>query len=169
MPVRERNFLSWIKFFMMTTVLSATMFLDLQIQDSQQHSKDFVSAIEHTSADSLTFPFFTSEQDVYASLSTQALYSEDSPPFSIPPNHHSSQVPLPAENIALGTIYIVVAFVSWAISTYDYFKCVRELETEHTYLDECEGHTHPIVTILSIIICIIVLSTVILMLVQRTT
>ncbi|WFD24340.1 hypothetical protein MEQU1_003039 [Malassezia equina] len=67
------------------------------------------------------------------------------------------------------TVYFVVAILSWIISTYDYFKCVRELEAEHTYLDECEGHSHPVVTLLSIFICLIVFFTVILLLVQHTT
>lgn len=167
--VRERNFLSWVKFFMMTTVLSATMFLDLQIQDSQQHAEKFFSKINLLNTDSPILPLLPRGQDVYALPSAHGLNSNGSPPSSLPSNHHSSTSSLPAENIALGTIYFIVAFVSWGISIYDYFKCVQELETEHTYLDECEGHSHPVVTILSVFICIIVLSTVILMLVQRTT
>lgn len=164
--VRERNFLSWAKFFMMATVLSATMFLDLQIQDPQYHPNSFASWLDDTSIEAPVFPHRPPRQKFFA-LPSPSLKSISA--SSLPTNHHTSKVSLPAENLILGTVYFVVSILSWIVSTYDYFKCVRELEAEHTYLDECEGHSHPIVTLLSIFICLIVFFTVILLLVQRTT
>ena len=66
-----------------------------------------------------------------------------------------------------GVIYLIAAFLSYIVSTQDYFACVRQLEAEHTYLDECEGHSHPIVTILSCVIGLMITATVLLMIVQR--
>lgn len=166
--VRERNFLSWSKFFMLTTVLSAFFFLDLQIQDSSQHAQYLVNKIELMSTDP-SFPLFDPKQDVYGLPQTEGLHSAQPSLMTLSAHQTSSNATPPTEEIVLGAIYFVVAFLSWTISTYDYFKCIKELETEHTYLDECEGHSHPMVTLLSILICIIVLSTVIYLLVQRTT
>ena len=69
--------------------------------------------------------------------------------------------------MTLGIIYIVAAFLGFFASFYDYYNCISELENEHIYMDECEGHTHPVVTLISALIVAVVLGTAILMIVQR--
>lgn len=69
--------------------------------------------------------------------------------------------------MVLGSIYLIVGILSWLISVFDYFERLGELERERTLMDECEGHTHPIVTILSMVICVIVLATIVFLVVQH--
>ena len=69
--------------------------------------------------------------------------------------------------MVLGSIYLIVGILSWLISVFDYFERIGELERERTLMDECEGRTHPNVTMLSMVICVIVLATIVFLVVQH--
>lgn len=188
--VRERNYLSWSKFFALITVLSATMFLDIQIQETDNQSQKYTGLISSDPDTSFLTPGL-----VNLAISTEMSLSswERAGPSNTPSSQHAfmlentvtvlqnhlesnktSMMPSKStsrrthiEDLILGSLYFLVAFLSWILSTFDYFKLLRELESEHTYLDECEGHSHPLVTVLSIFICFMVLATVILLLVEH--
>lgn len=188
--VRERNYLSWSKFFALITVLSATMFLDIQIQETDNQSQNYTGLISSDPDTSFLTPGL-----VNLAISTEMSLSswERAGPSNTPSSQHAfmlentvtvlqnhlesnktSMMPSKStsrrthiEDLILGSLYFLVAFLSWILSTFDYFKLLRELESEHTYLDECEGHSHPLVTVLSIFICFMVLATVILLLVEH--
>ena len=129
--MRERTYMSWVKFFTMLTIISAVMFLDLQIANPAEE----VEAL-------LTHTFIGIKQRKISSFT---------------------------QDLILGSIYFVTAFIAWIVTTYDYFKRIQELESEQIFLDECEGYVHPAMKLVSMLICIIILATVILLLVQRET
>lgn len=140
---RERNFLSWMRLVMMMLVLACAMFLEIKMRTLDDVGSVFGGALAPSSA---TAP----KQHVFAhAISTM------------------ERVVPRAGYLNLGTVYIVTAFLGYFASVIDYYSCITELENEHIYMDECEGHTHPAVTLISALIIAVVLSTAVLMLVQR--
>ena len=148
--------MAWSKFYTYMTILSCTMFLDLRLQDEDEQQDTLVQTMRALlPTDSSVPPPAIAHQAPYA-LSTPAVRLVD-----------PLEDKIGREDLALGVIYLIAAFLSYIVSTQDYFACVRQLEAEHTYLDECEGHSHPIVTILSCVIGLMITATVLLMIVQR--
>lgn len=148
--MRERNYMSWVKFFTYMSILASAMFLQLQLQDEKEQPQQI--------------------ETLRAMLSHPTRRSQA--PYTLPvdpPMHAAklSEKELLHQDTALGAIYLALALLSFVVSTHDYYACIRQLEAEHTYLDECEGHTHPMVTILSCVIGLMVMATALLMLVQR--
>lgn len=148
--------MSWVKFYTYMAILSSTMFLDLRLQDDGEGKGQTAQMMRALLAQEPLSPRGLGQQAPYLAPSSATVLAAG-----------ESKSKINRENLALGIIYLIVAFLSFAVSTEDYFTCVQQLETEHTYLDECEGHTHPIVTILSCVIGLVIMATVLLMLVQR--
>lgn len=163
--MRERTYMSWSKFTALVTVLSMIFFLDLQISDLDNYPNNVnmtLASIQNEYV--LMKPLY--EQQVFWQKSVSPGY--DTTQFeAMAISSKPDSVPSRTQDIVLGCIYLTVGILSWFISIFDYFKRIGELESEQTFMDECEGHTHPVVTVLSTVICIIVLATVILLLVQH--
>lgn len=140
---RERNFLSWMRLVMMMLVLACAMFLEIKMRTLDDVGSVFGGVLAPSSAPA-------PKQHVFArAISTM------------------ERVVPRAGHWNLGTVYIVTAFLGYFASVIDYYSCITELENEHIYMDECEGHTHPAVTLISALIIAVVLGTAVLMLVQR--
>ena len=167
---RERNLMSWVRLFLLMAVLSSAMFTELQLQDLDKVGYETLLGIAPPSA---------AEPEPEA-VALPAAHHMRQAVFQLP-GVKRSEAPAPVQLSAtrkvepvgeyrtLGIIYLVTAFIAWVVSVVDYFTCIRQLETEHTYLDECEGHTHPAVTLMSCLVCAVLIGTAILMLVQRET
>lgn len=148
--------MAWSKFYTYMTILSCTMFLDLQLQDEDEQQETLVQTMR---------ALLPTESSVPPSpIAHQAPYAPSTPAVRLWDAHDDK---MGREEMALGVIYLIAAFLSYIVSTQDYFACVRQLEAEHTYLDECEGHSHPLVTILSCVIGLMIMATVLLMIAQR--
>lgn len=142
--------MSWVKFFTYMSILASAMFLQLQLQDEKEQPQQI--------------------ETLRAMLSHPTRRSQAPYTLQVDPPMHAaklSEKELLHQDTALGAIYLALALLSFVVSTHDYYACIRQLEAEHTYLDECEGHTHPMVTILSCVIGLMVMATALLMLVQR--
>lgn len=148
---RERNYLSWIKQVTLLFVLACAMFLEIQVQsmhEMESNTAEVKSMLHIPQTDQTT----VSTQQRFSARSEDKAKKETGPS---------------SEYLTLGIIYIVAAFLGFFASFYDYYNCISELENEHIYMDECEGHTHPVVTLISALIVAVVLGTAILMIVQR--
>lgn len=145
---RERNFLSWIRLVVMMLVLACAMFLEIKMRTLDDVVGVFGGMLGAPSAGA-SVPAAPKQHVFARSISTM------------------ERVVPRAGYWNLGTIYIVTAFLGYFASVIDYYSCITELENEHIYMDECEGHTHPAVTLISALIIAVVLGTAVLMLVQR--
>lgn len=145
--------MSWVKFSTYIAILACSMFLHLQLKDTQGNDAQVGSMRALLSPPMERRSIL--QQEPYSLLATGSTSLPDSP-----------KTPSRQDTV-LGAIYLTVAVLSFVVSTHDYYTCIRQLEVEHTYLDECEGHTHPLVTILSCAIGVVIMATVLLMLVQR--
>ncbi|WFD35467.1 hypothetical protein MCUN1_002321 [Malassezia cuniculi] len=152
--MRERNYLSWIKVITIMFLLACAMFLELKMRTVEDMDMAVSGILSLANAHVPNQTTTTQRQHVFGVRSDTA------------PKFVADRGTRP-EYFVLGTIYTVTAFLGYFASVYDYYNCITELENEHIYLDECEGHTHPFVTLTSALIIVVVLGTAILMLVQR--
>ncbi|PKI84040.1 hypothetical protein MVES_002231 [Malassezia vespertilionis] len=152
---RERNQLSWVKFFITMALLSCIMFLRIQLKGIVE---------EHDAQHANTALRIPAVDTVFQAQVNDAFYT----PL---PEQRSAKdratAPTDTQGRVLGSIYLVVAFIAFAASTYDYFTCTAELEDDKVYLDEAEGHTSPVVTLAGVFIALVIFATTILLLVQR--
>ena len=165
--MRERTYMSWSKFTALVTVLSVIFFLDLRIFNIDNYAHQVSMSLACIQNGHLRMKPFH-EQQVLGQRSGSPGY--DMSQFETKAmlnNEEPDPIPRRIQAMVLGSIYLIVGILSWVISVFDYFERIGELERERTLMDECEGHTHPIVTILSMVICVIVLATIVFLVVQH--
>ena len=165
--MRERTYMSWSKFTALVTVLSVIFFVDLRIFNIDNYAHQVSATLACIQNECLQVkPSY--EQQVLGQVS-------ESPGFDISQfqtkamrnSEEPDSTPSRTQGMVLGSIYLIVGILSWVISIFDYFERIGELERERTLLDECEGYTHPNVTMLSMVICVIVLATIVFLVVQH--
>ncbi|WFD43421.1 hypothetical protein MPSI1_002083 [Malassezia psittaci] len=159
---RERTYLAWVKFYIYMTILSATMLLDLRLHDDNSPDNETIIRALRARLDTAdqAVPMLNAptHQDVFQSVNSGVQW------FKSDAANHTTQ-----ERLGLGVIYLTIACAAWVIALLDYFDCINQLEAFQTYLDECDGHSSPMVTILSGIVALILMATVLLLIIQRET
>ncbi|WFC99329.1 hypothetical protein MYAM1_002073 [Malassezia yamatoensis] len=157
---RERTYLAWVKFYIYMMVLSSTMLLDLRLHDDNYRDNETIiralRAELGTANQAVPMLNAPAHQDVFQSVNPSVQWVAD-----------KVTNPTTQERLGLGVVYLTIACAAWVIALLDYFDCINQLETFQTYLDECEGHTSPMVTILSGVVALIIMATVLLMIIQR--
>lgn len=165
--MRERTYMSWSKFTALATVLSVIFFLDVQISDLDNYANTVNLSLASIQDEHVQLNHVYEQQVFEQKFVSPGYDIAQFETMAMPISNKPDSVPSRTQDIVLGCIYLAVGILSWLISIFDYFERTGELQSEQTFMDECEGHTHPVVTILSVVICFIVLATVIYLLVQH--
>ena len=165
--MRERTYMSWSKFTALVTVLSVIFFLDLRIFNIDNYAHQVSATLACIQNECLQVKPSYEQQVLGQGSESPGLDISQFQTKAMRNSEEPDSTPSRTQGMVLGSIYLVVGILSWVIFVFDYFERIGELERERTLMDECEGHTHPIVTILSMVICVIVLATIVFLVVQH--
>lgn len=147
--------MAWMKMCTVLAVLGTAIFLRLQLRDTPQEDEQSLLVEMNEPAEEASGGLRRLLKHVaFAALALRDVQIAKAPVTR-------------GEYLALGSLYLAVALVAWAASTYDYYTSVSELEREQLYLDETENRTRPAITAISCAIGCLVIGTAILMLVRH--